>query len=79
MKIEVYSNPSSVCNVSDHFTRNWIGTDTLHPDANKVKREVFSDSDKDEINLVKDGEVILSLKGSEALRLDLLQEFILNN
>lgn len=78
MKIYVNDNPNTgACNVADHFERNW-NKETLHPDVAEiiytVNRTAYVDSIVVEDN---DFQIAFILTDGEALRLDELQEKIL--
>ena len=79
LTIYVNDNPDNgICNVADHFDRNW-NKETLHPKAAACEVDIDRDASLDCIKLVDEcGELLLELFNNEALRLDKLQEFIVN-
>ena len=78
MKIYVYNNPNTgVCDIAKHFEDNW---NNLHPKASEVSFEIYK---KAYINAIQvtdnNGEVVYELNEGDALRLDVLQEYLINN
>lgn len=79
-KIIVNSNRDSVCNVAHHFRENWLGDnyEDLHPSA-KIAYKINDNATRDEIKVVdSEGIRVLTLVDSMALRLDRLQDFLIN-
>lgn len=77
-KITVYSRKDSICNLADHFNENWLNAEGLHP-ATKLKHEIIKDAEYDAIFVLDEaGNPIFSLKDSLSLRLDRLQQFLID-
>ena len=77
-KITIYSSKDSICNVAYHFEENWLKAEKLHP-AGKLKHEIIKDAEYDAIFVLDEaGNPIFSLKDTLALRLDKLQNFLIN-
>lgn len=79
MKIYVYDNANNgACNVAEHFMANW-DKDKLHPKVSKIAFEVNRSAYIDAIQVIDKDEVVCELQDSDALRLDLLQEWLIKN
>lgn len=81
MKIEAYLHTKERgCKPSDHFKDHWLKCETLHPLAKSIPVEVAENATAMPMVQLYDeyGIKILELKGNTILRLDLLQNFIMN-
>jgi len=81
MKIEAYLlTKERGCRPSDHFKDHWINNDTLHPTVKNIPVDVAENSTALPVIKLfnKFGIKVLELKGNTVLRLDLLENFIMN-
>lgn len=79
--IYLQDNPKTgACSLTEHFIKEWVKNDKLHPKAKATKYVFDVNADKDVLDVLDDeGEVVFSLEGNDALRLDELQEFLIKN
>ncbi len=80
INIAVFSCKNSICNLEKHFTENWINSEGLHPLAKKCEVSIDRDALVDAIyvNDAEEGGLLFCLLDEKALRLDLLQEKVID-
>lgn len=78
MKILAYLNTNEGgCNFSEHFIKQWIENDKLHPKCKDIIVQTMTTEKEPIVELFVEGRSYKRMVGSE-IRPDLLQELILN-